>query len=602
MKKQHSVYHTIDIVLLILLPLISGCTAPLCGTKSSWRIEEHVYKQTPQGGLSMFIHLPQGWKPTDKRPAIVFFFGGAFRTGKITEFVRHAEYFCERGMVSVRADYRVKDRHGTMPDKCVEDAKSAIRWLRANAGRFGIDPDRIAASGHSAGGTVAACTYTAAALDAEGENLAISSKPDLLALFNTPLEINYSYRLYLGSEAMADSLSPNDHLTEGFPPTVLFYAGLDGRHFQDGIDLVLKSRGLGNAVELYAIEDRTLDAPRAHNASKYSPWFERTLFLLDRFLGRHGYVQGKPVIRLPEGRIKMGQMTPSNPGLKDRWGYTELHYAARIGDVESTRVLIEGGAEVDAKDWWGYTPISYAIGMSGDQELVQVLIDGGADLHLKDKDGTLLHYATRCGNKDGVDLLLTRGLDVNAQDDSNDTALYYAAAQGHQQIVELLLQSGANVNTRGYLNRTAVESAMSGGHTEIVELLIAKGADVSPLHLAIHMKDKAKARNLIEGGADVNERTPYGTTPLERAAYGGSKDIAELLMAKGADVNAKDNWNWTALHGAAERGYRDIVQLLLAKGADVSAKDGDGMTPLWYAKEKGHTEIAELLRKREAKK
>jgi hypothetical protein len=67
MKKRHSVYRTIDIVLLILLPLISGCTAPLCGTKSSWRIEEHVYKQTPQGDLSMFIHLPQGWKPTDSR-------------------------------------------------------------------------------------------------------------------------------------------------------------------------------------------------------------------------------------------------------------------------------------------------------------------------------------------------------------------------------------------------------------------------------------------------------------------------------------------------------------------------------------------------------
>ncbi|MBN2183613.1 MAG: alpha/beta hydrolase, partial [Sedimentisphaerales bacterium] len=256
MNKQHTVYYTINIVLLILLLLISGCTAPLCGTKSSWPVEEHVYKQTPQGDLSMFIHLPQGWKPTDKRPAIVFFFGGAFKTGNITEFLRQAEYFSKRDIVSVRADYRVKDRHGTMPDKCVEDGKSAIRWLRANADRFGIDPERIAASGHSAGATVAACAYTAAGLEAEGENLAISSKPNLLALFNAPLDVGHYYLLYLGSEDIADSLSPNDHLNEGFPPTILFYGVKDVHHFREGIDFVLNSRGLGNAVELYASDDK----------------------------------------------------------------------------------------------------------------------------------------------------------------------------------------------------------------------------------------------------------------------------------------------------------------------------------------------------------
>ena len=126
MNKQNSVHHAINIVLLILLLLISGCIAPLGGTKSIQLVEEHIYKQTPQGDLTMFIHLPQGWKPTDKRPAIVFFFGGAFNTGKITEFLPQAEYLCKRGMVTVRADYRVKDRHGTMPEKCVEDGKSAI--------------------------------------------------------------------------------------------------------------------------------------------------------------------------------------------------------------------------------------------------------------------------------------------------------------------------------------------------------------------------------------------------------------------------------------------------------------------------------------------
>jgi ankyrin repeat protein len=141
---------------------------------------------------------------------------------------------------------------------------------------------------------------------------------------------------------------------------------------------------------------------------------------------------------------------------------------------------------------------------------------------------------------------------------------------------------------------------MREGHTEIVELLISKGADISPLHFAIYMKDEGKARSLIEGGADVNKRTPYGTTPLHRAADSGLKDLANLLIDKGADVNAKDNWNWTPLHYAAY-GHKDIAELLIAKGADVDARDGGGSTPLWYAKDEGNTEIVELLRKHGAK-
>jgi len=204
------------------------------------------------------------------------------------------------------------------------------------------------------------------------------------------------------------------------------------------------------------------------------------------------------------------------------------------------------------------------------------------------------------GKIEHVKSLISGGVDVNVKDLDCLTPLHYAAQRGHKETVEVLLEHGADVNIGDYYSRTAAEYAMSSNHGEIVQLLVSKGADISPLHFALYMKDEAKARSLIEGGADVNRRTPYGTTPLDRAVGAGFKDIVVLLIAKGANVNTKDNWDWTPLHSAVY-GHKDIVELLIAKGADVNARDAEGRTPLSYAKEEGHTEIVELLRKHEAK-
>ena len=141
---------------------------------------------------------------------------------------------------------------------------------------------------------------------------------------------------------------------------------------------------------------------------------------------------------------------------------------------------------------------------------------------------------------------------------------------------------------------------MDSGHTDIVELLISKGADISPLHLAIYLKDETKAKSLIEAGADVNKRTGYGTSPLHTAVWLGFEDSVELLIDHGADVNAKENWDWTQLHRAVYR-KKGIVELLIARGANVNARDGGGKTPLWYAKKEGYADIVEILRKHGAK-
>ena len=83
-----------------------------------------TYTKTKQADLEIVVHYPPGWKETDKRPGIVFFFGGGWENGTIKAFEPQAQYLASRGMVAARADYRVKSRHDVTPDACVEDAKS----------------------------------------------------------------------------------------------------------------------------------------------------------------------------------------------------------------------------------------------------------------------------------------------------------------------------------------------------------------------------------------------------------------------------------------------------------------------------------------------
>ena len=109
--------------LVIFLVYISGMASALA--QSTRKTE--VYAKRGDRELEIHLHFPQGWKATDKRPGMVFFFGGGWKDGSTGQFERQAEYFASRGMVTARADYRVKSRDGVTPDQCVEDARTAVR-------------------------------------------------------------------------------------------------------------------------------------------------------------------------------------------------------------------------------------------------------------------------------------------------------------------------------------------------------------------------------------------------------------------------------------------------------------------------------------------
>ena len=255
----------------------------------------HVYKKTPQGELQILVHAPPGWKAEDRRPAIVFFFGGGWTSGSVNQFEPQATYLAGRGMVAARADYRVKSRQNVAPDACVEDAKSAVRWMRRHAAELGIDPDRIAAAGGSAGGHLAACTAVTAGLEVDGEDAAVSSRPNLLVLFNPAL---LDAAFFSGRGAAPDRAKAIDavaSLAKDAPPAVLFYGSRDEKFIPGGRAFAAKAKGLGLEATVHVAEGV------GHGFFNKAPWMESTLVEADRFLARHGFLEGEPTLPAPAG-------------------------------------------------------------------------------------------------------------------------------------------------------------------------------------------------------------------------------------------------------------------------------------------------------------
>ncbi len=251
-----------------------------------------TYKTTPQGPLEAVVHYPPGWKESDRRPAIVFFFGGGWTNGNIKQFATQADHLARRGMVAVRADYRVKSRQGVAPDRCVEDAKSAVRWLRSKAGELGVDPDRIVASGGSAGGHIAACTSLTDGLEAQGEDLAVSSRPNVLILYNPVLsfvDIASLMERVGNDKELARKLSPTEHVTKQTPPTILFF-GTEDRLYAQGQAFLARAKELGFRAEIFTAEGQ------GHSFFNRAPWTERTTRRMDQFLVSLGYLPRAGVV------------------------------------------------------------------------------------------------------------------------------------------------------------------------------------------------------------------------------------------------------------------------------------------------------------------
>lgn len=259
-----------------------------------------TYKSVGETQLRLWIFSPD--RPADKpRPAIVFFFGGGWTGGTPAQFRQHAKLLAARGMVAIVADYRVASRHQVKVDSCVRDAKSAMRYVRANAKRLGIDPNRIAAGGGSAGGHLAAATASVPGFEEPGEDMAISSRPNALVLFNPVLVLGAVPGVDLPKDAIRldaarfgvapTEISPYHHLQKDGPPTIVFHGEADttvpfvsAQLYRD------KAVSLGTVCELVSYPGQThgfFNYGRADNE-----FYKKTTARMLEFLEKLGYLAG----------------------------------------------------------------------------------------------------------------------------------------------------------------------------------------------------------------------------------------------------------------------------------------------------------------------
>jgi acetyl esterase/lipase len=157
-------------------------------------------------------------------------------------------------MVAVAAQYRLSDQKETTPLEAMADARAVIRWMRAHADSLGIDPKRIAAYGWSAGAHLAA---SAAIFDGAASEDSVSARPDALVLISPAVSLasdRWVQRL-LGDRGSARDISPDEHVREGLPPTLVLQGNVDTVTPLRGVERFCeRMRAAGNVCELHVYE------------------------------------------------------------------------------------------------------------------------------------------------------------------------------------------------------------------------------------------------------------------------------------------------------------------------------------------------------------
>jgi acetyl esterase/lipase len=257
-----------------------------------------VYRRVEDKLLRLWFRYPKN--AAIPRPAVLFFFGGGFRIGTPAQFDYQARALAAAEVVGILADYRVSSRDGVSLEECVEDARAALALVRTSAERLGLDPNRIAAAGGSAGGHLAAGLSTFA-------RPAAGPGPDALVLFNpllvmAPLPGIYELdpeRVEFFEKAIGwpvESISAAHHLGPDLPPTLIMHGEADS------LIPCESASAFDRLAGRLDLDCRLITYPGADHgffnagASQDNALLRETTLELLRFLGRNGWIEAETAI------------------------------------------------------------------------------------------------------------------------------------------------------------------------------------------------------------------------------------------------------------------------------------------------------------------
>ena len=302
-------------------------------------------------------------------------------------------------------------------------------------------------------------------------------------------------------------------------------------------------------------------------------------------LARGANVDAQTNIAVPDGttgkpEATSGDIGAHGPGIyrsravpSPTGAMTPLLFAAREGNLEMARILLDAGADVNRRAANGTPPLVVAI-TNNHIELALFLVDKGADINAADD----FHKRTP----------LFAAVEMRNPDHIRDSAPPWPDARDPMALITTLLEKGANPNARANTTpfrgfyQVSANWANFDGQTPF--LRAALNGDITLMKL------------LLKHGADPNLGTTDGATPLMAVAginwvvaQTYSRPDAEYLEAAalclelGNDINASNSQGFTAMHGAANRGFDAMIELLAKHGAKLDVKDKQGRTPMTFA-------------------
>ncbi|MFZ5942220.1 MAG: alpha/beta hydrolase [Bacteroidota bacterium] len=290
------------VIFLLFIPFACGPRHSATGAGAEPVIHtREVYKSIDTFLLEMDIFYQEAALERENNTAIVFFHGGGWAYGSPGEFYSICERYARMGLITFSVEYRLSVDRGVTPSQtispieCVMDARSALRWVQANAGRFHLAQDKIVAAGQSAGGQLALSTAMIDDWNEAGDDTTLSTCPDALILFSSNVNTVEGWCDYLLGERreLIWSISPTHHIRAGLPPMIAFHGSEDeqvpkwtAEHFAE------EMKKAGNRYELVLFEGRQhyLGA----GDSTYSGYCtEEILQQADEFLRRLGMMGGE---------------------------------------------------------------------------------------------------------------------------------------------------------------------------------------------------------------------------------------------------------------------------------------------------------------------
>ncbi|KIY04223.1 uncharacterized protein Z520_00917 [Fonsecaea multimorphosa CBS 102226] len=283
-------------------------------------------------------------------------------------------------------------------------------------------------------------------------------------------------------------------------------------------------------------------------------------------------------------------------------GYTPLHFAAKESSQQVVEILVERGADINARSNTGRTPL-WEAAFAGIAPNVRLLLEARAEILSELEAGwNPLHAASHTGSVECIKLLLDYGVWSDDKTNWKDTALLLAAKPGHHDACEVLLKDGCSLDAQNEDGDTALILAAGAGHASVVNLFLAARASVNivsftddtALSIAVAQGHTEVVRLLLDHGADQNFVPAEKAAMLFLAIHDGHRDVVDILIGSGINLDLK--WrSWTPLYLAASEDDITTVNQLLEKGAEIDCPGPEGMTVLHWAIRHKREELASRL-------